>query len=104
ERERGDDHQKPRGPRRHGGRPVEPGRKAQEIGKPQERQRPERRRRAPQVQCWLFGSRTTSPSSSSVTLIWQERRELSSTSLAKSSIDCSIELCSPVLASQSGST
>src|ERR1700722_13941830 len=55
-------------------------------------------------QCWLCGIRTTRPSRSSVTLIWQDRRELGSTFSAKSSIDSSIADWLPVLSTQAGST
>ena len=53
---------------------------------------------------WLSGMRTVRPSSSSLTLIWQDSRLFSSTFSAKSSIDSSMADFSPVLDAQASST
>ena len=55
------------------------------------------------LQNCFSGTLTRRPSSASDTLIWQERRELSRTSNAKSSMSSSIGLRAPTFATQSGS-
>src|SRR5262249_60207483 len=51
-------------------------------------------------QAWRAGPVTTSPSRSSVTLIWQERRAVGRTSKAKSSMSSSIGEGLPVFSCQ----